>query len=114
MSVLIFDTASTVTQGRLDNFNKGINLPGKSYQLVESRRNAPEFVNPFVGASRQVIKTLTSTGDVEIPFEIYLESPSHFEGPTTGLTFAETTFGTQEQLIVTKENIEIDSDADRT
>ncbi|OMJ13724.1 hypothetical protein AYI69_g8871, partial [Smittium culicis] len=35
MRVLLADIAATVTQGRLDNLHKGLDLPGKPQQLVE-------------------------------------------------------------------------------
>ncbi|OMJ15144.1 hypothetical protein AYI69_g8301, partial [Smittium culicis] len=36
MRFLLSDIAATVTQGRLDNLHKGMDLPGKPQQLVES------------------------------------------------------------------------------
>ncbi|OLY78179.1 hypothetical protein AYI68_g7777, partial [Smittium mucronatum] len=41
------------------------------------------------------------------------ESKSHVRCPPTGLTHAETTFGTQEQGIVIDEDMDIDGDAER-
>ncbi|OMJ28054.1 hypothetical protein AYI69_g2484 [Smittium culicis] len=63
MRVLIVDITTTVTQGRLYNFHKGLDLPEKPQQLVEivrNRRNAQEFASPFEGANRQVLKTVPS------------------------------------------------------
>ncbi|OMJ18570.1 hypothetical protein AYI70_g5285 [Smittium culicis] len=52
--------------------------------------------------------------DVEMPCELYWESPSHVGGPTTGSPHVEATFYTQEQFIVINEDMDDDNYIDRT
>ncbi|OMJ10597.1 hypothetical protein AYI69_g10180, partial [Smittium culicis] len=61
MRVLLSDIAATVTQGRLDNLHRGMELPGKPQQLVEyeHQQEGPGSVNPFRG--RQQFGTQNST-----------------------------------------------------
>ncbi|PVU90869.1 hypothetical protein BB561_004670 [Smittium simulii] len=46
MGVLLSDIAATVTQGRLDNLHRGMDLPGNPQQLVESE------VKPLMGQDK--------------------------------------------------------------
>ncbi|OMJ12302.1 hypothetical protein AYI69_g7794 [Smittium culicis] len=51
--------------------------------------------------------------DVEIPCEFYWERPRHVGVPNIGAPNVESTFGTQEQLVVINEDMDIDRDTER-
>ncbi|PVU87670.1 hypothetical protein BB561_006235 [Smittium simulii] len=77
MGALLSDIAATVTQMRLDNLHRGMDLPGKPQQLVESeikplmdqdkldallrkkhQQKKPGSVSPFAGANGSVLRTV--------------------------------------------------------
>ncbi|PVU97729.1 hypothetical protein BB561_000339 [Smittium simulii] len=77
MRVLLSDIAAAVTQWRLDNLHRGMDLPGKPQQLVESevkplmgqdkldaliaqkhQKEGPGYVSPFAGANSTVLRTV--------------------------------------------------------
>ncbi|PVU91960.1 hypothetical protein BB561_004095 [Smittium simulii] len=60
-------------------------------------------------------KTIESWPDnVKMPVELYWESPSYVGCPTPGSSNAETTLGTQEQVLIIDEDMDINCDTHRT
>ncbi|PWA00985.1 hypothetical protein BB558_002942 [Smittium angustum] len=86
MRILLLDIATTVTQDRLDNLHKGMELPGKPHQLVES--NIKPLMDPEVLeillASKKTMKRSRSTADLP-PTQIQAEiEPKSQQGINEG------------------------------
>ncbi|PVU95345.1 hypothetical protein BB561_001890 [Smittium simulii] len=113
----IFQTDRTGIQNKVGEINNNaISVDYPSWYGNQFTEHEPQsFFLKDSGPPPRSDKTIESwPDDVEMPGELYWESPSYVGCPTPGSSNAETTLGTQEQVLIIDEDMDINCDTHRT